>query len=324
MKTAIIGTNGLLGGAFQRHCLALGMQESVDLLSLDLPDFDVTSRLFSLDTLYGFQPDVIVNLAGIPMIDWLEKKPNTARTVHVQGTVNMREAAKRTGALLVHFSCAEVFGQTADVASEDDGDITDAAVSQAKHPAGYSAFCETDVPEPVSVYARTKLDSERAASEAPRHLIVRTGMLFGRVGKHSSGNIVETLLNALRRPENVRVIDDWQMSPTWSDDLARAVFSLVECGATGLYHVANSGVATPLEIAREIVRLTGVKREFAPISSAEYGSVAPHAKYTVLDTSKYDALPNVPKLPTWQQALESYLASRSSFRIDPASGFRNF
>jgi len=80
-----------------------------------------------------------------------------------------------------------------------------------------------------------------------------------------------------------------------------------------LYHVANSGVATPLEIAREIVRLTGVKREFAPISSVEYGSVAPRAKYTVLDTSKYDSLSNIPKLSTWQQALEAYLASRSSF-----------
>ncbi|MCL2349399.1 MAG: NAD(P)-dependent oxidoreductase [Planctomycetaceae bacterium] len=295
MKTAIIGTNGLLGGAFQRHCLALGLRESVDLLSLDLPDFDVTSRLFSLDTLCDFHPDVIVNLAGIQMIDWLEKKPNTARTVHVQGTANMREAAKRTDALLVHLSCAEVFGQTADVVAD------------------YPPFCETDVPEPVSVYAKTKLDSERAASESPRHLIVRTGMLFGHVGKRSSGNIVETLLNALRRPEKVRVIDDWQMSPTWSDDLAHAVFSLIECGATGLYHVANSGVATPFEIAREIVRLTGVKREFAPISFAEYGSVAPRAKYTVLDTSKYDALSDTPKLPAWQQALEAYLASRSSF-----------
>ncbi len=340
MNIAIIGKNGLLGGALTRHAISLDMREGRDFVSLDLPDFDVTSRRFVLETLGELKPDTIINASGVNLIDWLEKKPNTARTVHVQGTANLREAAKRTDALLVQISCAEVFGQTADLAGDDGGDFVDDSafasfggrlygdklreafepprlpdISSDETPSpsscDFSPFSEEITPEPVSVYAKTKLDGERAAREAPRHLVVRTGPLFGKVGGHSAGNLVETLLHSLRRQEKMSIVNDMWASQTWADDLARAVFALIERHCMGLYHVANTGIASPFDVAREIVRQTGVKREYEPISAADYGFVAPRARYTVLDTSKYDALEGVPKLPDWSQALDSYLASRN-------------
>jgi dTDP-4-dehydrorhamnose reductase len=269
--------------------------EGEDFVALDLPDFDVTSRRFALETLAELKPEVMINTVGITMIDGLEKKPNTARTIHVQGTVNLREAAKRMDALLVHISCAEVFGQTADTLPTDN----------------FLPLTEEITPEPVSVYAETKLDGERAACEAPRHLVVRTGPLFGKVGGHSTGNLVETLLHSLRRQEKMSVVNDQWASCTWADDLARAIFALVEQRCTGLYHIANAGQASPFDMAREIVRQTGIRRDFEPISTADYGFVAPRARYTVLDTAKYNAVEGVPVLPDWQTALGAYLNSRN-------------
>ena len=342
MKIAIVGKNGMFGGALTRYARATGLVEGRDFVALDLPDFDVTSRRFALETLCDVEPETIINASGVNMIDWLEKRPNTARTVHVQGTANLREAAKRIGALLVQISCAEVFGQTADVATDDDfddpGNADDSAFASfggrlyteelreefeslkadipdeiPRNPTvdDFSPFAENVTPEPVSVYAKTKLDGERAASESPKHLIVRTGPLFGKVGEHSTGNLIETLLHSLRRSEKMSVVNDQWASYTWADDLARAVFAIIERNCTGLYHVAGSGMATPFDLAQEITRQTGVKREYEPIDMADYGFVAPRARYTVLDSSKYNAVEDVPQLPDWQTGLKNYLASRS-------------
>ncbi|MCL2624447.1 MAG: sugar nucleotide-binding protein, partial [Planctomycetaceae bacterium] len=120
MKIVIVGKNGLLGGALTRHALSLSLCEGRDFVSLDLPDFDAVSRRFALETLGELKPEVMINTIGVTMIDRLEKKPNTARTIHVQGTANLREAAKRADALLVQVSCAEVFGQTADQPAAED------------------------------------------------------------------------------------------------------------------------------------------------------------------------------------------------------------
>jgi len=312
MKIVIIGKNGLLSGALTRHAISLNFCEGRDFVSLDLPDFDVTSRRFVLETLGELKPDVIINTAGVTMIDWLEKKPNTARTIHVQGTANLREAAKRNNALLVQISCAEVFGNQA-------SDSRLQETTWDTNPEVRSPKSEASLPEPVSVYAKTKLDGERAASEASRHLIVRTGPLFGKVGGHNSGNLVETLLRSLRRSEQkygrstgMHVVNDLWSSYTWVDDLACAVFALLERGCTGLYHVANAGVASPLDVAREISNQTGIRKEYTPIIASDYGFVAPRARYTVLDTSKYDATEGTPKLPDWQTALGAYLDSRNA------------
>ncbi|MBQ3454266.1 MAG: sugar nucleotide-binding protein, partial [Thermoguttaceae bacterium] len=117
MKIAVIGSGGTLGSAIARWwntpAVTFGGEAAEDQITgVDLPDFNVASRRFALDTLKEIAPEVIVNCAALRFIDWAESHPNTARTIHVQGTANLRQAADRLGALLVQISCAEVFGDT--------------------------------------------------------------------------------------------------------------------------------------------------------------------------------------------------------------------
>ncbi|MGL6227236.1 MAG: SDR family oxidoreductase [Thermoguttaceae bacterium] len=296
MKVVLIGNTTPLGCAFLR----VGTELGVEMTPLDLPDFDLTFRRFVLETIEPLQPDVIVNTAEIPLIDWLESHPNTARSYHVQGTVNLRDSAKRTNALFVHCSTMEVFGD----------------VARSKEKRGLT---ELRTLNPQSVYAKTRADAERAALEWDRHLIVRSSMLFGQSIGQSVNNFVETILNAVRRTRTFRVLDDLYFSPSWTDDVARAVFSLVahsmKTGLSGIFHVANGGpFATHLQIARELSRLTGLKLELERISSAEYGFQAPRCLSCTPDCSKYLALSDVFPLRTWKKALSAYLDSRTVAR----------
>ena len=291
-KIVLIGSHGHLGNTLARTWTNAG--EGV--VALDLPDFDLSSRRIVLETLVPLKPDVIVNAAGLEQIDWLETHPNTSRSIHVQGTANLREAAKRTGALLVQFSTSEVFG---DAVPRNPG----------------QGFDEDEPPNPQSVYAKTKLDSERAAAEWERHLIVRTSMLFGQTTPRSSGSLVETLFNAVRRTRKFRVIRDRFVSPAWTEHLAAASRDLIghaiRKNMYGLFHLAGGGTASYFEIAEELAKKTGLKLELEPITREEYGFKAHHAAHSTLNCARYHGLNGVFPIPAWKVALEQYLDARA-------------
>ena len=294
MHTVLIGFHGHLGNTLVQAWADAGEK----VIAFDLPDFDLNSRRVVLETLLPLKPEVIVNAAGLEQIDWLETHPNTSRSVHVQGTANLREAAKRTGALLVQFSTSEVFGS---------------AIPRNTR----LGFIENEQPDPQSVYAKTKLDSERAAAEWEKHLIVRTSMLFGQTTERSSGSLVETIFNAVRRTRNFQVIQDRFVSPTWTRHLALATRDLVHQAMQekvyGLFHLANEGVVSYFEIAGEIARKTGLKLKLEPINQEEYGFKAHRGAHSSLNCERYHNLPDVFPMPHWKDALEQYLDSRTAF-----------
>ena len=239
MRVAVIGSGGLLGNAIVRVFERRG--ESV--LGLDLPEHDVTDRLFFGDLLADFRPEVIVNASGLGDLDWVERHPNSAFHVHVRGTAVLREAAEKTGATLVQCSCMEC----------GSGD---------------------------SVFARTRRDAERAAAEWRSHLIVRCSTLFGPVGERSRGGLVATVLQAVRRTRKFQAVDNRYCSPTYTDHLASAIHELLRQQVTGLIHIGNTGRVTPAELLEELATMTGLPLEIEPISQENLGMLASRSSDT--------------------------------------------
>ena len=297
MRIAVIGTGGLVGSAVMRRWNAIPLPETGsssvrpdELVGFDLPEFDAASRI-STDGLIDIRPDVILNLASINLPDWLETHPNTARTIHVQGAANLRHAASKSGALLVQLGCGEIFYHEEDA----------------------PPHTEDDVPDPQSVYAVTKLDAERAASEYERHLIVRTSALFGTPGAQGSGNLVDTVLKAVWRTRKIEVLNDIRVSLTDADDLVGALRYLVHADVTGLYHVAPPDSVTPAEAATFLLEACGLRNHrIVGITSAEYGGKAPRSRSTALDAARYRALPGAPPISGWREALRRFLDRRAS------------
>jgi dTDP-4-dehydrorhamnose reductase len=258
-------------------------------VGLDLPEFDLADHDRVLGTLAQLRPTAVINTAAYTLVDRAQQEAERCEAINVGGVAHLVEACRRAGCTLVQVSTDFVFG----------GD------SARRQP-----YRETDPPAPQGVYARTKLESERIAAQWPKHLVVRTCGLYGRLGPRSPGNFVETMLRLASSGKSLRVVDDQECTPSYVPHVARAMVFLLGVGAIGVYHVVNSGATTWCRFAAEVFRLAGLDVDVTPITTTAYGAPAPRPAYSVLDTSKYLALAGRPALPPWQDALAEYLAAR--------------
>jgi len=284
MPVVVTGCQGQLGAEL---CRQLGDAAA----GLDLPALDLTDRAGVLETLHSIRPRAVVNAAAYTLVDRAEGEADLCRAVNVQGVAHLVEACQALGCTLVQMSTDYVFGRDA----------------HRRVP-----YRETDEPGPLGVYAQSKLDSERVAAQCPRHLIVRSCGLYGRLSSRSAGNFVETMLRAAAAGRPLRVVADQRCTPSSTRHVVRAVRFLMSVEATGLYHVTSAGEATWFEFAMEIFRRSGIDARVTAISSAEWGAAVSRPAYSVLDCSKYRALPGAPPLPPWQDALAEYLRARGS------------
>ena len=174
-------------------------------------------------------------------------------------------------------------------------------------------YREDAEPRPLSCYGRSKLQGERAVKEcAPDALVVRTAWLFGR-GRNFVAAVCGRALGLARQGtgEGLRVVDDQSGSPTYARDLAAALVTLVEAGASGLYHVANAGVAPRWELARAALDHAGLADvPIERIRTADYPTPARRPGYTALDCSRAAAAGI--RLRPWGEALAAYLDSPES------------
>ena len=118
------------------------------------------------------------------------------------------------------------------------------------------------------------------------------------------------MLQLAGRRKQIRVVSDQHCTPSYVPHVARAIRFLLNTHGYGTYHVVNSGATTWYDLAAEIFRQSALEVELEPITTAEYGAPAPRPAYSVLDTSKYHALPGRPAMPPWRDAVAEYLATR--------------
>jgi dTDP-4-dehydrorhamnose reductase len=213
-------------------------------------------------------PAVVLHAAAWTDVDGAEDDPQGAAAVNVGGT---RHAAE-LGASLVYYSTDYVF----------DGRKSE-------------PYLESDPPNPLSAYARTKLYGEAAAGE--QSWIVRSSGLFGPTGT----NFVRTMLDLAREGDEIAVVDDQRTSPTYVGHLAAATRKLLE-RPFGVWHLAADGDATWAEFAEAIFEEAGLNTRVRRISSEELGRSALRPAYSVLRSEK-----DAPALPHWRKGLRECL-----------------
>ena len=298
MRWVLTGCRGQLGHALGAQ-LAADPQSEV-LAAVGLPEVDVSDPA-ALEALFAALPapaDVVANAAAFTHVDRCELEPESARRTNAQAPGLLAEACARRGARLVHVSTDYVFS----------GEATE-------------PYREEDLPDPRSVYGRTKLEGERRVlAAAPSHLVVRTSWLFGR-GRNFLAAILAQA-RASRRGEArgaLRVVDDQRGRPTWAVDLAAGIRRLVDRRASGVYHVAGGGIATWWDVARLCLDEAGFgDLEVERIRTEDLRLPAPRPAWSVLDCSKAEALGV--RMRDWREAVRAYLRSEDSpLRVETAS-----
>jgi dTDP-4-dehydrorhamnose reductase len=228
---------------------------------------------------------VIVNAAGYTAVDRAETETEQAHRVNAVAVGELGKLAARAGARVVHFSSDYVFSGTAT-----------------------RPYREGDPTDPVNVYGATKLAGERALGHsAAEWLVVRTQWLFGTHGT----SFPRTMWQRARAGQATRVVNDQRGRPTYTKDLAAAVWRLVMIEASGTHsvlHVANAGEATWFDVAARVFARAGRSDLLAPCSTADFPTPARRPRYSVLDTTRVDRLLGGP-LPGWEEAVDRFLSS---------------
>lgn len=294
----LTGAAGQLGFELAQLLAAHATIIAADRTALDLADADAIVAVVR-----AVKPNLIVNAGAFTAVDLAESERAAAFAVNARAPGVLAEEAKRSGAMLIHYSTDYVFDGTSDVPYE-----------------------ETAATNPLSVYGASKLAGEEAIGATnARALILRTSWVYGLRGK----NFLLTVQRlAAERPE-LRIVADQTGTPNWSRTLAQATTALVARGLpyiaerTGLYHLSCAGSTTWYEFARAIVGETFVESSnkmaaprVVPIATTEYPTPARRPAYGVLATRKFAATFG-DTLPGWRDALAACLSGEQ--RVDPMS-----
>jgi dTDP-4-dehydrorhamnose reductase len=224
--------------------------------------FDVTTS--TLD----YTPGLVLHAAAWTDVDGAEEHAAEAEVVNVYGTRNVAAL----GAPVVYFSTDYVFDGTKG-----------------------KPYLESDEPNPLSVYGRTKLGGE---GEVRAGWIVRTSWLYGWTGR----NFVRTMLDLARHQDEIRVVHDQRGCPTYVGHLAGATREILRL-PYGLYHVAADGDCTWAEFAEAIFMEAGARCRVIPITSVQLDRPAVRPSYSVLRSARSET----PRLPHWRHGLRDCL-----------------
>jgi len=297
MRWLVCGAGGQLGRSMVRSLATRPehtLTAALDRGALDLGDEESIAR--AVRGAAG-RADLLLNAAAFTFVDRCESEPELARRVNADAPRRLAAACRDAGLCLVHVSTDYVF----------DGKAT-------------RPYTESDQPDPASVYGKTKLEGEQAVlAESAAFLVVRTSWVFG-----PGRNFVRTMIeqagaHRLRRdPSPLRVVDDQFGSPTYAGDLAQGIVRLVEAGARGLYHLANRGVATWWDVARECLDEGGFSDvAIERVRTSAFPRPAPRPGYSALDCMKAERIGV--RLQGWRDGVRAYLRSDAS-PVLPASG----
>lgn len=280
MKVLIIGAAGQLGQA-----MVARLQSAHAVTAWTRADVDLTNHSALRDAIAGLRPDVVINCSGYNNVDQAEDDQVTALEVNAMAVGTMARAAAALDAVFVHYSTDFVFAGTAT-----------------------TPYRETDMPEPRSVYAQSKLVGEWLAADAPKHYVLRVESLFGGPNRKSS---IDRIADGVRQQQPAPVFVDRVVSPSFVADVADAsAFVLDTRPEWGLYHCVNTGHATWFDVGMEIASALGAaESSLRPVSVHDVKLRAVRPQFAALSNDKLRSAGFA--MPTWQDAVGRYLASWS-------------
>jgi dTDP-4-dehydrorhamnose reductase len=280
-RVMVTGAAGQLGSTTVAR-----LSDRYDVVPFTRAELDLSDAAAVLAAARHCRPDVVINCAAYNDVDRAEDDPARALEVNAFGPLALARATVERDVSLIHFSTDFVF----------DGEKG-------------SPYTEHDEPNPRGAYAASKLLGDWLALQAPRSWVLRVESLFGpRAPGDKRRSSLGTILDGIRRGDEVSVFTDRTVSPSYTADVAQVTRAVIERGAPcGLYHCVNSGAATWAEVAAEAARLMGLPLRMRPVTLETADLRAPRPRYCALSNAKLASIGIA--MPTWQDALARYLGA---------------
>ena len=276
MKTVLVtGANGQLGNSIHAR---ISQYPGYNFLFTDIDTLDICDK--EAVRKYVLENDVqyVMNCAAYTAVDKAEDNQELCDKLNHVAPGYLAAAAEACGAALIQVSTDYVFDGT-----------------------GHIPYTEEAATSPDSVYGFTNLAGEQAVMKhCSRAMIIRTAWLYSIYGN----NFVKTMLRLGRERETLGVVFDQIGTPTYANDLARAIFAAISQGIVpGIYHFSNEGVCSWYDFTLAIHRLAGIKScKVSPLHTDEFPAKAPRPHYSVLDKTKIKKTFGI-DIPHWEASL---------------------
>lgn len=280
MRVTVTGAAGLVGRAVVSSFTTTGD----DVAGLDRNALDVSDESAVRATVESQSPDVVINCAAWTDVDGCEFDQQRAMRANALGPELLALACRKVGALFITISTDYVFD------GEKEGFYT-----------------QRDQPNPLSVYAASKLDGERRAQTSwARTIVVRSGYIFGAGGT----NFLSTFLDRARRGQHLKVINDSFGTPTYAPHLAAHLHRLAELDLPGIYHIVNAGEgASFAQFAESAFGMTGLEPKLLEsVSLDSLSRPAPRPRNSRLRCLLSEAIGLEP-MPHWSDAVREFLTA---------------
>ena len=282
MNIALIGTKGRLGAALAREYARDLELSGFDRNHVDLRKLDQVQSILS-----EMEFDLLINCAALTNVDYCESNPDEAFLVNAEAPRLLAEICQRQSARLIHFSTDYVF----------DGKQ-------------HAPYTEEDIPAPLSVYGRSKLEGERRVLNiSSNNLVVRLSWVFGP----DKPSFIDQVIDRARERDAVAAVADKFSSPTYAIDVGDWLRSAWEKQAHGILHLANNGGCSWRQWAQYALltcRSAGIPLKTDQVEVLTLADmknfVAKRPVHTVLSTAKFAALTGV-QPRHWRDAVAAYI-----------------
>ena len=294
MRILVLGKNGQLGRSIHKlvntDTKIDNNQHSNDFIFIDREGLDLSSESnigHYFDSNDKF--DIIINCAAYTQVDKAEQEVELANQINHLAVKQLASIANKQQAKLIHISTDYVFDGESD-----------------------KPYTETDTPNPINVYGKTKLAGEKAlqAVMPMNAIIIRTSWLYSEYGN----NFVSTMLRLGEERGEISVVNDQIGSPTYATDLAKIILHIIktkefkEMGQVAqIYHYSNKGKCSWHEFAKEIFKIVEVSCKVNPIATQQYPTPANRPMNTIMSTDKIIQKFNINIIP-WQESLARCLS----------------
>lgn len=282
MKVAVVGANGQLGSDVYR-----AFQNNADkVVDLNHDVFEVSDLKTVDSVLHNVMPDLVINTAAMHNVEACEEDPAKAFEVNGVGARNLAQISNDMGYTLMHISTDYVF----------DG-------------AKQAPYTEEDCPNPLNVYGNTKLSGELfVRTIAKKYFVLRVSGLYGMNPCRAKGglNFVTLMLKLAKERDEVRVVDDEILTPTYTNDIAHQIVHLSQCTDYGLYHITAQEGCSWYEFARKIFEFTNASVRLSVADPGEFPAKVPRPKYSVLENKALQSV-KLDIMPHWNVGLKRYL-----------------
>ena len=271
----LTGANGQLGQDFQKLFDKLG----VKYIATDYQELDITDKEKVKEYIEKNNFTIVINCAAYNNVDKAEEEIEKCYALNACAPKNLAEICKEENIIFVTYSTDFVFDGEKEI-----------------------PYTEEDIPNPLSVYSKSKLDGEKYSLEYEKTFLIRTSWVFGM----GNNNFCKQVINWSKDRDVLKIVDDQISSPTYSKDLAEFSWDLIQTDKFGLCHFSNSGEASKYEQAEYILKKIGWNGKLERAKTDDFPLKAKRAKYSKIDSSKIEKTVNK-KISHWKEGIDRFL-----------------